>query len=330
MDRGRFSELQFVFVALVLASALASCASSPQLAPTRTPETYAGLKDGFDRIRVLEATCKSGEVRESHCFTLFDVEVRRLRQQYPQHRADIDAFLGTVTLTTATPRPPTVAQPPLAPPLLAATLPPQRELNMSLPGWRPARVARPEAIPDRQVSSKELFKLVGPSVYMITADDDSSQLISQGSAVAVSKSAVITNCHVVARSKRITVHVGSRKVAAHLKSADVKTDRCYLEIGGDELAPVVGVRDFMDLSEGERVYAVGAPRGLDKSVSDGLISGKRTKDGIKLVQSTAQISKGSSGGGLFDERGNLVGITTFTLKESQGLNFALAASEYWR
>jgi serine protease Do len=48
------------------------------------------------------------------------------------------------------------------------------------------------------------------------------------------------------------------------------------------------------------------------------------------VQTTAPISPGSSGGGLFDQSGNLVGITSFTLRDSQGLNFAIAVEDYFR
>jgi S1-C subfamily serine protease len=60
-----------------------------------------------------------------------------------------------------------------------------------------------------------------------------------------------------------------------------------------------------------------------------LISGLRAKDDIALIQTTAPISPGSSGGGLFDERGNLVGITTFLLQGGQQLNFAVAAESFW-
>jgi S1-C subfamily serine protease len=57
----------------------------------------------------------------------------------------------------------------------------------------------------------------------------------------------------------------------------------------------------------------------------------RKSDGEpQYIQITAPVSEGSSGGGLFDERGNLIGVTTFTVCDSQNLNFAIAASEFWR
>lgn len=71
------------------------------------------------------------------------------------------------------------------------------------------------------------------------------------------------------------------------------------------------------------MYAVGSPEGLELTFSEGVISALRESEGIRMIQTSAAISPGSSGGGLFDAQGNLVGVTTFYLKEGQSLNFAL-------
>jgi tetratricopeptide (TPR) repeat protein len=71
------------------------------------------------------------------------------------------------------------------------------------------------------------------------------------------------------------------------------------------------------------VYAIGSPEGLELTFSEGVISALRDTEGVRMVQTSAAISPGSSGGGLFDAQGNLVGVTTFYLKEGQSLNFAL-------
>ena len=81
---------------------------------------------------------------------------------------------------------------------------------------------------------------------------------------------------------------------------------------------------------GERVYTVGAPQGLELSLAEGIVSSKRTIDGGRFIQTSAPMSSGSSGGGLFDAYGHLVGITTSILKNSQNLNFAIPAEEYAR
>jgi Tfp pilus assembly protein PilF len=91
---------------------------------------------------------------------------------------------------------------------------------------------------------------------------------------------------------------------------------------GPVLQPVV-LRLSAKLATGERVYAVGAPEGLELTFSEGIISALRENDGVHVIQTSAPISPGSSGGGLFDAHGNLVGVTSFYLKEGQSLNFAV-------
>jgi hypothetical protein len=73
------------------------------------------------------------------------------------------------------------------------------------------------------------------------------------------------------------------------------------------------------------VYALGNPRNLELTLSDGLISALRRDDDMKLqrIQTSAPISHGSSGGGLFDEEGRLIGITSSGKEDGQNLNFAI-------
>jgi hypothetical protein len=70
------------------------------------------------------------------------------------------------------------------------------------------------------------------------------------------------------------------------------------------------------------VFAIGNPRGLERTLSEGLVSALRPEAKTNVIQTTAAISPGSSGGGLFDARSRLVGITTSMRKNSQSLNFA--------
>ena len=79
---------------------------------------------------------------------------------------------------------------------------------------------------------------------------------------------------------------------------------------------------------GEPVYAIGSPRGFTNSLSAGLLSQLRTEGSRRMLQTTAQISAGSSGGGLFDRFGNLIGITTLKIEDSEGLNFAISVDEF--
>ena len=112
---------------------------------------------------------------------------------------------------------------------------------------------------------------------------------------------------------------------------DKEGDRCVLQTRDGGLAGQASrSRRYSDLQIGERVYTVGSPQALDRTLGEGIISGLRSLRGIRHIQTTAPISPGSSGGGLFDRHGNLIGITTFLLKDSQSLNFAISVDEFER
>ncbi|MBC7430796.1 MAG: trypsin-like peptidase domain-containing protein, partial [Rubritepida sp.] len=123
---------------------------------------------------------------------------------------------------------------------------------------------------------------------------------------------------------------GGRRLPAAIAAADLASDRCLLQVAEPVLRAAPGQRAARDLRVGERVYAIGAPRGLELTLTEGLVSALRRMDGIDTVQSTAPTAPGSSGGGLFDARGNLVGITTSGVGRSESLNFALAAEAFWQ
>lgn len=201
----------------------------------------------------------------------------------------------------------------------------------TLPAWDAARPTKPPRMSKPPLTPSELFKKASPSVYAVrVAREDNPAVFSQGSAVAISPQEAITNCHIVLHAKVITLANGAITLAAKVSSADGASDRCYLRVLDGTLEPVVGLRDYDSLAVGEAVYTIGSPKGLDKTLGQGLLSGLRKVENIEYIQITAPVSEGSSGGGLFDDRANLIGITTFTIRDSQNLNFAIAASEYWR
>jgi S1-C subfamily serine protease len=95
-----------------------------------------------------------------------------------------------------------------------------------------------------------------------------------------------------------------------------------------KLAKWVTVRPYDDIKVGERAITIGTPQGLELTAAEGIVSSKRLYNQTRVVQTSAPISQGSSGGGLFDARGHLLGITTFYFRGGQNLNFAVAAEEY--
>jgi S1-C subfamily serine protease len=174
----------------------------------------------------------------------------------------------------------------------------------------------------KTLSAVDLFQRVSPSIFVVQALDDNGKTLILGSGVALAREFLITNCHVIQNSSSLKVSRGKEQWTATLIQAAPNHDLCGIRPSGLPLLPVE-VRPSSKLVTGERVYAIGSPEGLELTFSEGVISALRETEGVHMIQTSAPISPGSSGGGLFDAQGNLVGITTFYLKEGQSLNFAL-------
>ena len=182
---------------------------------------------------------------------------------------------------------------------------------------------------DGAVSPDDLYIALSRSVYELTSQAAGSRQIAYGSAIAVTSRHALTNCHIVQSSTNVLLLIQKDGGKLPGKLVGAYMDKCVVESTSADLAAISGIRSFASLREGERVYAIGNPRGLKRTISDGLLSGKREGKGVRVVQTTAPISAGSSGGGLFDSAGNLIGITTAFVTESQNLNIVIPAEDYW-
>lgn len=171
-------------------------------------------------------------------------------------------------------------------------------------------------------SPADVFEGVSGSVVVVYGKDPKGKVISLGSGVTLAASEVATNCHVVDEASDLSVrHMGVEYPAARQHS-DYDRDVCSLVVPGLK-AKVAQLGTTQALKVGQRVYVIGAPYGLELTLSEGIISSLREVQGGRYIQITAPISAGSSGGGLFDEEGLLIGLPTFYLSEGQQLNFAV-------
>jgi hypothetical protein len=175
------------------------------------------------------------------------------------------------------------------------------------------------AAPTATLGPEQLFANVSPSVVRVLAGDS-----RQGSGVVVDSGTVITNCHVTKGATNVQVKAGAVVLPATVAIADEPFDLCSLNVPRLD-APAVQVGTVEGLRTGQRVYAIGAPMGLDLTISEGIVSALREVDVGRVIQTTAPVSPGSSGGGLFTSDGQLVGIVTFQHRFGQNLNFALPA-----
>jgi hypothetical protein len=136
---------------------------------------------------------------------------------------------------------------------------------------------------------------------------------------------ILTNFHLVEGAKSMTVKLRNEEVydEVTLLEADARRDVALIKVRGWNL-PVVRLGNSDLVQVGERVVAIGNPRGLEQTVADGLISAIRdTGKGYKLFQMSVPISTGSSGGPLFNMTGEAIGITAAYLEGGQNLNFAI-------
>jgi len=149
---------------------------------------------------------------------------------------------------------------------------------------------------------------------------------------------VVTNNHVVAGASNITVTFSDgNSYPASVKGTDQYRDLAVLTVSApaSEFHPLNLLSSTNAVIVGETVFAIGSPFGLSGSVTGGLVSqvGRTITESTNtqitipdVIQFSAAINPGNSGGPLLDSNGNVVGITTATASNSEGLGFAIPAS----
>lgn len=172
--------------------------------------------------------------------------------------------------------------------------------------------------------AERVFKWVSPSVVTLQTFDEQGRPEGQGSGVVVGTDRIATNCHVVREANGIKVVSGEKEYDASWTLADPTRDLCIVSVTG-LAARALPVKKLGELKVGEPVFAVGNPLGFRLSVSSGLVSMIAPMRGEQVIVFSAPLSPGSSGGGLFDGEGRLLGITSAILGSGQNLNLALPA-----
>ena len=149
----------------------------------------------------------------------------------------------------------------------------------------------------------------------------------------------VTNYHVVERETRLAVVIFDKTATGDFvkrRIQDVKIlalnpyyDLALLQIPAVEgfQFTTVALAPDTNQKEGDSVFAIGNPLGLDRSVSQGIISTRaRNFEGLTYIQTTAEINPGNSGGPLFNSRGEVIGVTNMKLLGGEGLGFAIPIS----
>lgn len=194
------------------------------------------------------------------------------------------------------------------------------------------RLYQTASLPRRSI--RELTEKFGEAVVLVQTPG------GLGSGFIINEHGLcVTNCHVIEKETRIAVtvyHRGENGDFQRIRVDDVRIVALnpFFDLALLQIAPqksltfkTVFLAGDDDQPEGEDVFAIGNPLGLERSVSQGIISTKnRNFRGLTFIQTTAEINPGNSGGPLFNSKGEVVGVINMKLQFAEGLGFAIPSA----
>lgn len=212
-----------------------------------------------------------------------------------------------------------------------------------------AATAEPNKINPKDASDADLLdaysravtgvvEAVGPTVVSISIGGASKEArfepTGAGSGFVITPDGyILTNSHVVAAAKHINaIFIDGKKLSATVVGLDASTDLALVRVNASGLL-YAGLGDSSTLRVGQLVIAVGNPYGFQSTVSTGVVSALgralRSQDGRlieNIIQHTAPLNPGNSGGPLLDSRGRIVGVNTAIIVMAQGIGFSIPSS----
>ena len=175
---------------------------------------------------------------------------------------------------------------------------------------------------------QQIAQKVFASTVLLVMEDTNGQPLGLGSGFFVKPNQVATNLHVVEGAARGYAKLVGQKTKRDIEgitAIDAKRDLVILKVPALGV-PAVSLGDSDTVQVGETVYAVGNPHGLEGTFSQGIISSVRTVGTDKVLQLTAPISPGSSGGPVLNGQGKVIGVSVATFRGGQNLNFAIPSN----
>jgi hypothetical protein len=187
------------------------------------------------------------------------------------------------------------------------------------------KLEKPSPLPPAKLSTAQIANRATPSVIVVENFNADGERAGQGSGyVHSSDGIIITNYHVIRGASSLTVRIPAKE-PFHIDSVlaySIEHDLAALQVSAS--LPALVTEALEPVKVGDRVIAIGAPLGLESTVSEGIVSAIRDAGGTQIIQTTASISPGSSGGPLFNEYGKVIGLTTARMRDGQNLNFVIA------
>lgn len=187
--------------------------------------------------------------------------------------------------------------------------------------------------PRTRLTAKDIVQQSSPAIVRIEAGTEKI-----GTGFILDKTGVVaTNLHVVVGEAAIKIKLsdGSQYPVIQIDGVDPARDLALLQIRAGKDLPTLKLGDSSAVSAGDQVVAIGNPLGFDNAVTSGLISqvrpicgpadiaAKKCTQELTVLQISAAISPGSSGGPLFNQYGEVVGVTTAIVTAGQNFNLAV-------
>ena len=169
-------------------------------------------------------------------------------------------------------------------------------------------------------------KALSATVYL-EMQDKNGETLGIGSGFFVKPNLIATNYHVIEGAAKGTAKLVGKFTTYNIEGAtatDKDNDLTLLKVTANDIKPLC-LGDSDKVRIGETVYVAGNPKGLEGTVSDGIISSLRDEDTKERLQMTAPISKGSSGGPVLNRKGEVIGVSFAGHRalDAQNLNFAI-------
>ncbi len=177
-------------------------------------------------------------------------------------------------------------------------------------------------------SPQQIAKKALASTVLLVMEDANGQPLSLGSGFFIRSGQVATNLHVVRGASRGYAKLVGQKTKYDIEgitAVDAERDLVILKISVPR-AQAISLGDSDTVQVGAPIYAVGNPRGLEGTFLQGIISSIRKVGTDKILQLTAPISPGSSGGPVLNNKGQVIGVSVATFRGGQNLNFAIPSN----
>jgi len=193
--------------------------------------------------------------------------------------------------------------------------------GLNLAGGMPAQAA---------LSPEEIYEKISPSVLTLEVENSDHERFVGSAFLVLRPGLAVTAWHVLHDAQKIEAWFSDhrRVKVVGLVARDEKLDLALIEIEANSHPRTALSTNKVRV--GARAFVIGAPKGMDFSMADGLISQVRELDGVSQYQLSCPISPGNSGGPVLNDRGEVVGVVSWRKAGAQNLSFAVPSLDVLR